>query len=216
MLNMHFRRLIPAIGLSLLALPAIAGTKSGSFSVTTGSSNAGATINASGNGNLKLYIGGLQIYQHSVAFSGSKSWNQTLNVFPTAPQQWFTVGPVPVCVSGNVGAQVGVGISWTLVAPTLSAGLSGSASASGVGFASASVGVPGYNAGVQLDLRFANHKFTYGMNASLAGLNGFLRYDLYPLNLYLKAFLNAWPLHWETPIASYAMSPVSYPDLLHW
>lgn len=174
---------------------------------------SGSQSYGSGSGSVTVRIGGATVWTSSLAQSGSRSVSRLLNVFPSPISSTYLVGPVPVTVSGNVGAGVQLNANWVLVAPTLSAGISGSARAWGFGTATAAIGVPGYNVGVTARLNFADHGLNLGMNVRAQGLSGFLQYDLRPIQLQLDLVLRAWPLSYTRNLIDWAQ-PAFFRTLL--
>jgi hypothetical protein len=179
------------------------------YSREAGSIEARATQSTrSGSGSITLRIGNVTIWTRSLAVSGSTSFSAYRDVFTPDPRATYWVGPVPVTASGNVGAGADLTLSWTLDAPSLSAGFAGSAGAFGHGRASASLGVPGYNVTLQFTSQFANHQLLYGMTANRYGLYGYLGYNLNPIVLSLDLIVRFWPWEWPRNLVTYSFPPL--------
>ena len=174
-------------------------TIEGALAEAQGYSNFGST-----SGSVRLRIAGSTVY--SKYFNASKSFYKStqLYVFNPAPTTVVTVGPVPVTVSGNVGAGGKLSGTTSLAVHDASVNLYGQGRAWANGWAHAGVGFPGYSAGLQVDAYFGNLQLDSNCKASAqSGLSGYSKLSVTPIELFLKAVLYAWPFQWSATLSSY-------------
>lgn len=101
--------------------------------------------------NYSLKIAGYLV--DSVTKTASFTWNKPVNRTLLQASAPFTVGPVPVTVSGSVGGNANIGYTFELNSSGVA--LSGNASASAIGSASAGAGVSVLNLSLRSDLQLA-------------------------------------------------------------
>ncbi|HHI80756.1 MAG TPA: hypothetical protein ENK02_12355 [Planctomycetes bacterium] len=158
----------------------------------------------SGSGRLYVNLAGKTVYSKS--FPTSKSWYLrpvTYKVFPRDPSYRFSVGPVPIRVSGNAGAGAKAGVSVRLLPYKAYVGLSGVGQAWGWGRASARADIWVASLGLSFEGRFADQVLSAGASAGSGGVRGRVTYSIraISLKLYLKARI-LWK-KWSKTIASY-------------
>lgn len=169
----------------------------------------GYSSSYSTNGSMSVKLGGYTIWSSSFQGTHSYGCNYQQTVL-SPPPVTVTVGPVPVVVSGGVGAGASLSATCYLSAYSVSAGVNGSGHAWANGWASAGIGFPGYNVSLQVDAYFGNLKLQSNCSAGVtSGLTGYAKISTTPIDLYLRAVLQAWPFQWTKTLANYYSSTYS-------
>jgi hypothetical protein len=175
---------------------------------------AGSKSASQSSGSVTVKVGGNTVWSSSLSSSGSRNFSSTFPLW-SPPAVPVPVGPVTVWISGNAGVGAGLNLSWAFVQSTRSVCVDGFAHGWAYGSASANLGVPGYNIGLQLNLNLMDQGVGFGMHPTTTSLQGSLSYDFYPINILLKAVLNAWPFSWQHTLSSYTPAPYSTGNLLN-
>lgn len=127
----------------------------------------------------------------------SYTWNKSINRTLVSASANFTVGPVPVIVSGSVGGSSGIG--YTLRLDTNGVGLSGKASAWANGSAAAGVGITLLNLSLTSDLQLLKTSLVPSVNVTPTSWNGGANLVYDPLkvdfSLKLKSMDHTWYSH---------------------
>ena len=157
-----------------------------------------------GSGRLYLNLAGKTVYSKS--FPTSKTWSLrpiTYKVFPRDPSYRFSVGPVPIRVSGNAGAGAQAGAGVRLLPYRAYVGIHGTGRAWGWGRASARADIWVASLGLSFEGRFADQSLTASASAGIGGVRGRVVYTIraISLKLYLKARI-LWK-KWSKTIATY-------------
>src|SRR5690606_17385832 len=130
---------------------------------------------------------------------------RTYNLFPVDPTAAVGVGPFTVTLRGNAGVTLGAGAMVVLPTTTPEVRLVGSANTAVVTRASVAVGVSGFNAGVELQGRFAETRLTASLVANvLSGLSGSVSLTVPGITLKLIALLEAlWVRVYSTTLTGW-------------
>jgi len=136
-----------------------------------------------------------------------------LEVFPVDPEYPIPVGPFVLTIRGNAGVIVYFGGSVTMPPSEPRAILDPYAGCYLFGRAGVGVGVPGFNAGVELEGRFANQT-VYGRlqaDARTCSFSSSLNYTLTAIRLKLKAYVDAfWTRIASTTLIDWSAGSLSW------
>lgn len=164
------------------------------------------TQNAQASCRLKLAM--ITVWDRSARTTGDLGGisPRTYNLFPVDPTAAVGVGPFTVTLRGNAGVTLGAGAMVVLPTTTPEVRLVGSANTAVVTRASVAVGVSGFNAGVELQGRFAETRLTASLVANvLSGLSGSVSLTVQGITLKLIAFLEAfWVRVYSTTLTSWS------------
>jgi hypothetical protein len=167
-------------------------------------------------GNINVRLAGFTIYSasHSGASSISRNFGP-YNLFNPAPTYSTTIVFVPVTASCNVGAAANADFIMTEDLFTLrSVYIGGTGSAFGTGTARVGAGISGFQAWLQLDLRFLQVAVSGDLIADPSRLEGSFWVSLTPLRALLKACVEIfWVDHCET-IFDWSTAPISITRVL--
>ena len=139
-------------------------------------------------------IAGRTVYSRSYSSSVRRSWTFSTRpvnyrVFPTDPSYRFSIGPIPMKVSGNIGAAARASVTATVASSlTNLASLRGSAQAWGWGRANVRAGIRVLGLGLTLSARFANQTLSTSTYVGVGGPRGYVRYVLQPISITLTAW----------------------------
>lgn len=170
----------------------------------------------SGSASAYLRIAGRTVYSRSYSRSYPTAWTfwsrpTKSKIFARDPRATFTVGPVPITVSGNVGAGTKISIKGSIANSwTKFASLSGVGEAWGHGNASVSAGVPGARIGVEANLKFAHHTLTISGWIGRYGPGGSCIYRLNPISLKIALFVQVLWKKYSKTVASYNYRSIYY------
>ena len=167
-------------------------------------------------GSYSLKIMGTTRKVGSVTGSGSRRFNFSANVFPSAPSYTFWVGFFPLTVSGNIGYAASMDTNFiNFRSSSRGVAISGNTQSYGTGYAEAGIGVPGLQAGVNTTLRLGQQKF----EGYLAAFTNYLstryhRYSLTPVRVFLKLFGELGWMRGEVTVVDESLSQRNYAPFL--
>ncbi|MBK8095940.1 MAG: hypothetical protein IPK26_02475 [Planctomycetes bacterium] len=144
---------------------------------------------------------GITFRSGTAAANQNRVFTHTLNLFAQDPSQTFWVAFVPVTVSGNIGFTGRMNMDFIDFANTQSCALSGLTETYAHAWASAAIGVSGFQAGVRVDLQLGRQKFDGYLGAFRSSLSTqFLNYEFTPIRLLLKVFAEAFWIYGEITV----------------
>lgn len=148
---------------------------------------------------------GITFQSGTAAGNQHRSFTHNLNLFSTNPSQTFWVVFVPVTVQGNIGFTGRMDMDFIDWANTQSCAISGLSETYAYAWASAGVGVSGFQAGVRVDLQLGRQRFDGYLGAFRTALSTqFLDYEFTPVRLLLKVFAEAFWIYGEITIVDIA------------
>ncbi|MCA8974384.1 MAG: hypothetical protein KDC98_06660 [Planctomycetes bacterium] len=144
---------------------------------------------------------GITFRSGTAAGNQHKSFDHTLNLFPNNPSQTFWVVFVPVTVQGNIGFTGRMSMDFIDWVNSQSCALSGFTETYAYAWASAGIGVSGFQAGVRVDLQLGRQKFDGYLGAFRNSLSTrSLTYEFTPVRLLLKVFAEAFWIYGEITV----------------
>lgn len=144
---------------------------------------------------------GITFRSGSLSSGGNRSFTHRLNLFPNDPSQTFWIAFVPVTVAGNIGFTGRMDVDYVDYAHNQTCMISGTTETYAYAWASAGVGVSGFQAGVRFELQLGRQKFDGLLGAFRTSLSTqYLSYEFTPLRLLLKAFAEAFWIRGELTI----------------
>lgn len=162
----------------------------------------------------RLRLAGYTVWDRSVRTTGDLGGisPRTYTLFPSDPMATVPVGPFTVTLRGNAGVTLGAGAWGILPTNTPEVRLVASGNTAAIARASVAIGVGGFNAGVELQGRFAECRLTANLIASaISGLSGYVNFQLQAISLRLVAFLEAfWTRVYSTTLTSWGSGYVNY------
>lgn len=148
--------------------------------------------------------GGVTVQTTSHTASSTVSYTNTATVFGNNPYVTVYIYFVPITVGANVGHTGTMNMS-LLNMSNYGAMLSGLMETYAFGWASASVGWPGAQVGVQADIRFGRQRFDGVLGAFTGYLSTqYLTYSATALRLWLSVFLELGFLNGSLTLADFA------------
>src|SRR5690606_19955474 len=160
-------------------------------------------------GSAKAKLAGFSVAvdESSVSFSWEKNFSKSL--ISASTTVW--VGPVPVTLKGSVAGTLSAKILLSITSNGV--GLSGPLSASMKGTASGSVGLPGYNLGLEAVLELLKTTLTPLVNATKSALSGSITICFEPIIIKLNLKASLWPFSYTHNLANYSAARECKPVL---
>ncbi len=149
-----------------------------------------ARINGTFSGSTSFRRGGFTVRNDSLTNSGTVAYTSSASVFGSNPYVTVYIFGIPITVGANVGHTGVMNMylgNWTNSDASV---LSGLMESYAWGWASAAVGVPGLQAGVQAEITIGRQRFDGVLGAYTNYIStAYLGYSMTPLRFYLRAFL---------------------------
>jgi hypothetical protein len=147
-------------------------------------------LNGVFSGSTSFRRGGFTVRNDAFTNSGHVEFTSNASVFGSNPYVTVYLLGIPITVGANVG-HTGVMnmdlLNWTF---SNSSVLSGTMESYAYGWASVAVGVPGFSAGVQAEIRIGRQRFDGVLGAHTNYLSSaYLNYDMTPLRFFLRVYL---------------------------
>lgn len=149
--------------------------------------------------------GGFAVRSESFSTTATSAFTSSATVFGSNPCATFEIFGIPITVGANVG-HTGVMNMQLQNWSTNGAMLTGSMDSYASGWASAAVGWPGLQVGIQVDIRIGHQRFD-GVLSAFTGYLGtqFLNYSMTPIRLLLRLFLELGPITGSLTIVDAAL-----------
>ncbi len=166
---------------------------------------ATAVRNGSFAGSTSFRRGNITVRTDAVTNSGNVTYSNSAQVFGNNPTVTVLIYGVPITVGANIG-HTGVMNMSLLNWSSNGAMLSGFMESYAFGWASAALGWPGAQVGVQADIRIGRQRFDGVLSAFTNYLGtAYLAYEMTPIRLFLKVFLDLSFLHGELTLVDVAL-----------